>query len=86
MSWLITYLVGVVVTICILGFLTRGSELKEDDYGPIIGITTFWPLFAAIGIAIGVFAVPFMLCRGDFDKEISGAIRWCKTTWESLGE
>ena len=86
MIWLLLYLMGVIVTICALGFLTRGEKLSENDYGPIFGITTFWPLFAAIAMVVGVFAIPFMLCRGDFDKEISGALRWCKTTWESLGD
>jgi hypothetical protein len=85
MIWLYSYVIGVVISICIAGFLTRGQTLKDDDCSSIAGVIFFWPLFAAIALAFGPPILLFALCKGELDEPIKEGFEWVKIKWNSLG-
>jgi len=86
MIWVYSYFIGLVIAICIAGFITRGHDLKEDDMGPLIGITAFWPLFAGIALLIGPPVLLFMLCKGELDEPIKEGLDVLKAKWKALGD
>ena len=86
MEYVAGYFIGVIITVALIGFLTKGNDLDEEDYRMILGITAFWPLFLAIGIVIGIPFTVLQLCRGEFNHIIKDDIQYLKEKWDNIGK
>lgn len=85
MEWVLGYIIGVLLTVCFLGWLTKDSSLDEEDYRMIFTITALWPIFAFIGVVLGIPFTLFQLVRGEFNDIIKEDVAWIKAKWDSIG-